>query len=217
MGSSGSSGLPTDAVERATARARLVARGDPARVRGAVAVVCAAFNGEVTARLLEGAIEALDELGVARDDVSVAVVPGAFELPIVAGRLAASGRYRAVVCLGAVIRGETAHFDYVAGQCAAGIQRVAIDTGVPVGFGVLTTDTVEQALARAAPGRGNKGREAVLSALATADVLAVLDEAATADAPTASGGQPRVSSGDGPSGRRRRSPQAASPRRKADA
>jgi 6,7-dimethyl-8-ribityllumazine synthase len=130
-----------------------------------IGVACSRFNGGITVRLLDGAIGALEECGVDRADVDVAWAPGAFELPLVARAFAAAG-VDAVVCLGAVIRGETGHYDFVAGQCAAGIQRVALDTGVPVAFGVLTTDTVDQALARSTPGAANKGREAAHTAVA---------------------------------------------------
>lgn len=129
-----------------------------------IGVACSRFNGGITVRLLDGAIGALEECGVDRADVDVAWAPGAFELPLVA-RAFADGGVDAVVCLGAVIRGETGHYEWVAGQCAAGIQRVALDTGVPVAFGVLTTDTVDQALARSGPGEANKGREAARTAV----------------------------------------------------
>jgi 6,7-dimethyl-8-ribityllumazine synthase len=134
--------------------------------------VVSRFNRAVTDRLLTGARQgaAAHDATLAEDDVYP--VPGAFELPIVASRLAASGRYDAIVCLGAVIRGETPHFDYVCEQAAAGIQRVALDSGIPTAFGVLTTDTVEQALARAGGDAGNKGYEAVVAVLET---LAQLD------------------------------------------
>ena len=137
-----------------------------------LAVVVSRFNRSVTDRLLAGARDAAGAQKARLDESDVYPVPGAFELPIVAARLAASGRYDAIVCLGAVIRGETPHFDYVCEQAAAGIQRVALDSGVPTAFGVLTTDTVEQALARAGGDAGNKGYEAVVAVLET---LAQLD------------------------------------------
>jgi 6,7-dimethyl-8-ribityllumazine synthase len=136
-----------------------------------VGFACAEFNGGITERLLEGALDALAEIGGDPASATVAWAPGAFELPVVALRLAASGTVDAVVCLGAVIRGETGHYDFVAGQCAAGIQRVQLHTGVPVAFGVLTTDTVEQALARSGGDADNKGREALCTAVQTAAVL----------------------------------------------
>jgi 6,7-dimethyl-8-ribityllumazine synthase len=129
------------------------------------AVLAARFNGQVVDRLLDGAVQGLTSCGVAEDDITVAWVPGAFELPLAALHAARSGRFHAVICLGAVIRGETAHFDFVAGEAARGIQRVALDTGVPVLFGVLTTDTVEQAAARAGGAHGNKGSDCARSAL----------------------------------------------------
>ncbi|MGD2071726.1 MAG: 6,7-dimethyl-8-ribityllumazine synthase [Gemmatimonadota bacterium] len=138
------------------------------RVEGAgrrIAVVVARFNGHVTGRLLEGVREALREHGVAEEDVSVLRVPGAWELPQAAQRAAVTGSYDAVVALGCVIRGETAHFDFIAGEAARGLGAVARATGVPVIFGVLTTDTEEQALRRADPDGQDKGREAALSAL----------------------------------------------------
>ena len=123
-----------------------------------MAVVCAKFNGGITERLLEGsARRSRGERRQGPTTVTVAWVPGAFELPLAAMRLAESGTVDAVVALGAVIRGETAHFDFVAGECASGLQRVALDTGVPVVFGVLTTDTVDQALARCGAGGGQQG------------------------------------------------------------
>jgi 6,7-dimethyl-8-ribityllumazine synthase len=150
--------------------------GDRRRRRAGlrVAFACAEFNGGITERLLEGALDALEEIGGDPKAATVAWAPGAFELPVVAQRMATSGSFDAVVCLGAVIRGETGHYDFVAGQCAAGIQRVQLDTGVPVAFGVLTTDTVEQALARSEPDDENKGREALETVMDTATVLAAV-------------------------------------------
>jgi 6,7-dimethyl-8-ribityllumazine synthase len=138
---------------------------------GRYAVACARFNDLIVDRLLHGALDALTRHGVAADDIDVAWAPGAWELPVVAQRLARSGSYVAVVCLGAVIRGSTAHFEHVAGQCAAGLQRVALDADIPVAFGVLTTDTIEQAIERAGTKAGNKGAEAALAALETVDLL----------------------------------------------
>ncbi|MGH9178443.1 MAG: 6,7-dimethyl-8-ribityllumazine synthase [Acidimicrobiales bacterium] len=142
-------------------------RGDGLRV----ALVCSRFNDLVTDRLLAGAQDGLRRHGVDEASVTVAWVPGAFELPMAAARLASSGEFDAVVCLGAVVRGATAHFDHVAGQCAAGIQRAQLDTGVPVIFGVLTTDTLEQALDRAGGKVGNKGFDAAAAAIEMADLL----------------------------------------------
>ena len=125
----------------------------------------------MTRKLLEGALGALATNGVAQEDIDVVWVPGAFELPIVARRLAASRVYDGVICLGAVIRGETAHFEHVAGQAAQGIRTAAQETGVPVAFGVLTTDTLEQALDRAGGAHGNKGWDAATAAIETASLL----------------------------------------------
>ena len=146
-------------------------RGDFQAHGRRIAVVASRFNELVTAKLLDGALGCLRSHGVGADDTVVAWVPGAFELPVVARRLAASGGYDAVVCLGAVIRGETAHFDHVAGQAAAGIRAAADETGVPVIFGVLTTDTVEQALDRAGGKMGNAGWNAAVAAIETASVV----------------------------------------------
>ena len=134
-----------------------------------LAIVVARFNEFATAKLLAGAEEAAQRYGVARYEVFW--VPGSFEIPVVARRLAGSGRYQAVVCLGAVVRHETAHFEYVAGQAAEGIQRAALDTGVPCIFGVLTCDTEEQALELAGGKHGNKGFEAVETAVRVVNLL----------------------------------------------
>lgn len=132
-----------------------------------IAIVVSRFNRAVTDNLLEGAIVAAKERGVDVVDADVFPVPGAFELPVVARAIAKGGRYDGVICLGAVVRGETPHFDFVCEQAAAGIQQVALETGVPVAFGVLTTDTMEQAMARAGGEVGNKGREALVTVLET--------------------------------------------------
>jgi 6,7-dimethyl-8-ribityllumazine synthase len=134
-------------------------------------IVAGRFNDTVTKPLLEGALAGLREHGLDPGEVPVVWVPGAFEIPLVAKRLAASGDVDAVICLGAVIRGGTPHFDYVAGECAAGLTRAALDTGVPVIFGVLTTDDVDQAMDRAGGSEGNKGREAAISAIEMVDLL----------------------------------------------
>ena len=174
MTSSDATALSAHAVEATASRvgASFVGATDAGDAR--VALVCAKFNGGITERLLEGAMAGFEASGVKAATLTVAWVPGAFELPLAAMRLAASGTFEAVVALGAVIRGETAHFDFVAGECASGLQRAALDTGVPVVFGVLTTDTVEQALARCSEGEGNKGYEAAVTALEMADLLARL-------------------------------------------
>ena len=135
------------------------------------AVVVGRFNQVVTEKLLEGAQSAFRRHGVAEDDLDVVWVPGSFEIPVVARRLARSGEVEAVVCLGAVIRGETAHFDFVAGEAVRGVQQVALDTGVPCILGVLTTDGLEQALDRAGGKHGNKGWDAAMAAMETASLL----------------------------------------------
>jgi 6,7-dimethyl-8-ribityllumazine synthase len=149
------------------------------------AVVVARFNELITERLLTGSLQAFRDHGVAEDAVDVARVPGSFELPLVAQKLATTGEYAAVVCLGAVIRGETAHFDHVAGQAAAGIAAVARDTGIPVLFGVLTTETTEQAIERAGVKGGNKGYDVARDAIEMASLLDRLE----ARAGNASGGE----------------------------
>ena len=136
-----------------------------------LAIVVSRFNRLVTERLLAGAHDALARHGVDQEKVDVAWVPGSLELPLAARRLAERGRYDAIVCLGAVIRGETPHFDYVASQAAAGISRVALDTGVPTIFGVITANTLEQALERAGGKAGNKGYDAVVTAIEMANLL----------------------------------------------
>jgi 6,7-dimethyl-8-ribityllumazine synthase len=128
-----------------------------------IGIACALFNGGVTVRLLHGTLEGLQEAGTDRRDITVAWAPGAFELPLVARAFAHAGKVDAVVCLGAVIRGDTGHYDFVAGECASGLQQVQLATGVPVVFGVLTTDTLDQALERSQPDHTNKGREAALT------------------------------------------------------
>jgi 6,7-dimethyl-8-ribityllumazine synthase len=140
------------------------------------AIVASRFNAPVTSALLEGAVATLAEHGVPDDHVSVVQVPGAFEIPITAKRLAASGRFEAIIALGAVVRGGTPHFEYVAGECARGIARVAIEENVPVIFGVLTTDTDAQARARAGGADGNKGCEAAMAGLEMVTVLRRLED-----------------------------------------
>ena len=135
-----------------------------------IAFACGRFNDVITDRLLHAGRERLIDVGVKADDVTEVWAPGAFELPLVAKALAESGRYDAVITLGAVIRGGTPHFEYVAGECAAGVLRVGLDTGVPVVFGVLTVDTVEQAMERTAEG-SNKGTESAETAVEMAMIL----------------------------------------------
>ncbi|HTO25397.1 MAG TPA: 6,7-dimethyl-8-ribityllumazine synthase [Gaiellaceae bacterium] len=146
-----------------------VLEGAPLGSRRGVGIVAARFNGEVTNSLLETALAELERAGVGRELITVMPVPGAFELPLGAMALAKTRRYACIVALGCVIRGETAHFDYVAGEAASGLQLAALETGVPVAFGVLTVDTLEQAMARA-----DKGAEAVRTALEMADLFAQL-------------------------------------------
>ena len=139
-----------------------------------VALVAARFNEPIVGRLLAAAVDSWDACGGERERLRIVRVPGAFELPVVAQRLAGSGRYDAVVALGCVIRGDTPHFDYVAGECARGLQSANLATGVPVIFGVLTVETLAQAEARAGPGADNKGAEAMRSALEMAELMARL-------------------------------------------
>lgn len=136
-----------------------------------IALVASRFNESIVERLVQGAVEALARQGADPAGLELIRVPGAFDLPPVVRRLADSGRYDAIVALGAVIRGETPHFDYVAGECAAGLARIASDTGIPVAFGVLTTDTVEQAVERSGGAHGNKGADAALAAIELASLM----------------------------------------------
>jgi 6,7-dimethyl-8-ribityllumazine synthase len=146
-----------------------VLEGTPLGKRRSVGIVVSRFNGGVTTRLLENALEALDNAGVAQDAITILPVPGAFELPLAAMALGKTRRYACIVALGAIVRGETPHFDYVASEAASGLQLAAIETGIPVSFGVLTVDNVEQAEARI-----YKAAEAVRSALEMADLFARL-------------------------------------------
>ncbi len=148
---------------------------------GRVAVVVSRYNELVTTRLLDGARQCFREQGVPEARVDVIWVPGAFELPVAAEAAVATGRYAAIVALGCVIRGETPHFEYVAGEAARGLGNVALAHRVAVGFGVLTTESLEQALARAGGAAGNKGYEAAEAALTTAAVLSLLTRAAPRD------------------------------------
>jgi 6,7-dimethyl-8-ribityllumazine synthase len=148
-------------------------------------IVASRFNDFVVKALLEGAIEAIRRHGGVAEAVDVVWVPGSYEIPVVARELALSGRYDALICLGAVIRGATAHFDYVAGGAAGGISNVALETGVPVIFGVITTESIEQAIERAGTKMGNKGFEAAVSGMEMADLMAKLRERASQeDTPT---------------------------------
>lgn len=134
-------------------------------------LVVSRFNDFITSKLLEGAQDALLRHGVRQEDIDIARVPGAFEIPLIAQRLAQTKKYDAIVCLGAVIRGGTPHFEYVAAEVSKGIAKVGLDTGLPVTFGVLTTDTIEQAIERAGTKQGNKGFEAAVDAIEMASLL----------------------------------------------
>ena len=136
-----------------------------------VAIVVSRFNELITERLLDGAVAAARECGVAEDAIDIVWVPGAFELPLAAHRLAISGRYDAIACLGCVIRGETAHFDFVAGEAARGIARLALDHDLPVTFGVVTAENMQQAIARSGGPVGHRGRESMFAAIELATLL----------------------------------------------
>lgn len=138
------------------------------------AIAAARFNSSIVERLVEGCVDVLGRHGVADSDISIARCPGAWELPLVAQRLAASKRYAAVIALGCIIRGDTPHFDYVAGECSKGLAKVGLDGGLPVVFGVLTTDTTDQAFARAGIKAGNKGADAALTAIEMVSLLGKL-------------------------------------------
>ncbi|MBN2706237.1 MAG: 6,7-dimethyl-8-ribityllumazine synthase [Deltaproteobacteria bacterium] len=142
-------------------------RGDNARI----AIINSRFNSFICERLEEGALDALKRHGVAEEGIEVYKVPGAFEIPLLAKKLAASGKYDGLVCLGAVIRGDTPHFDYVAAEVSKGIAVTSLETGVPIAFGVLTTNTIEQAVERAGSKAGNKGWEAAVTLLEMIDLL----------------------------------------------
>ena len=136
-----------------------------------IGIVVGRFNSLISKKLLDGAIDALTRHGVELENVDVAWVPGSFEIPLVAKKMAASGRYDAVICLGAIIRGATPHFDYVAAEASKGVAQVMLETGVPVLFGILTCDTIEQAIERAGTKAGNKGFDAAMAALEMANLL----------------------------------------------
>ena len=138
------------------------------------ALVASRFNDLIVERLVAGATDALVRHGVAADDIELAWVPGAWELPVIAKHLAHPGRFDAIIALGAVIRGSTAHFEHVAGQCASGLASIALDTGIPVAFGVLTTESIEQAIERAGTKAGNKGIEAAMAALESARLIRII-------------------------------------------
>ncbi|PLX98945.1 MAG: 6,7-dimethyl-8-ribityllumazine synthase [Desulfuromonas sp.] len=140
-----------------------------------VGLLVSRFNSFISDRLLEGATDALIRHGASGDNLTVARVPGAFELPIAAKKMVATGQYDAVICLGAVIRGATPHFDYVSAEVSKGIASVSLDSGVPVAFGVLTTDNIEQAVERAGTKSGNKGFEAAVTAIEMVNLFKAMD------------------------------------------
>ena len=134
-------------------------------------LVAARFNDFITGHLLEGCLDVLTRHGVAGDDIDIFKVPGSFEIPLMAKKLAHTRKYDAIICLGAVIRGSTPHFDYVAAEVSKGVANVGLETGIPIIFGVLTTDTIEQAIERAGTKAGNKGADAAASAIEMVDLL----------------------------------------------
>lgn len=138
------------------------------------AIVASRFNSFITVRLLEGALDALRRHGVDDEGITVAWTPGSFEIPLVAKRMAQSGKHDAIIALGCVIRGSTAHFDYVAGEAAKGVGQAALETGVPIIFGILTTETIEQAIERAGSKSGNKGADAAVAAIEMTDLMGQL-------------------------------------------
>jgi 6,7-dimethyl-8-ribityllumazine synthase len=149
-------------------------QGDPRRAAGSLAIVVSRYNESITRKLLDGALATLAQNNVSDDRVDVAWVPGAWEIPIVAQRMASSGTYAAVICLGAVIRGETSHDQHINRAVSTGLSEVGLDTGVPVLFGILTCDTLEQAIHRSGGNVGNKGSECALAALEMIDLLSRL-------------------------------------------
>ena len=153
-----------------TLEGKLVAKG----IR--IGIVAARFNEFITSKLLSGAMDALLRHDVPEENIAVAWVPGAFEIPLIASKMAKSGKYDAVICLGAVIRGSTSHYDYVCNEVSKGIATVSLQTGVPVMFGVVTTENIEQAIERAGTKAGNKGYDCALGALEMVNLLRTMDE-----------------------------------------
>ena len=141
------------------------------------ALVVSRFNDFITDRLVSGAMDALQRSGAQEEDIEIIKVPGAFEIPMIAKKLAAKGRYDAVLCLGAVIRGATPHFEYISAEVAKGVAQVGLETGVPVIFGIITADTIEQAIERAGTKAGNKGWNAAMSAAEMVNLIEVVDQA----------------------------------------
>lgn len=147
-------------------------QGNLVAAKGKYAIVVSRFNEFITGKLLGGAIDGLERHGVKSSDIDTAWVPGAFEIPLIAQKLAASGKYNAVITLGAVIRGSTTHYDYVCNEVAKGVAKVQLDTGVPVVFGIVTTENIEQAIERAGTKSGNKGYDAAITAIEMTNLLA---------------------------------------------
>jgi len=145
--------------------------GDFSAVTAKFGIVVARFNGFVVEELVGGAVDALRRHGVNESNITIIRVPGAYEMPLAAKKAVETGAYDAIIALGAVIRGGTPHFDYVAGECASGLAKISLDSGVPVAFGVLTTDTIEQAIERSGTKAGNKGADAAMSALEMVSLL----------------------------------------------
>jgi len=141
-----------------------------------IGILLGRFNSFIGDRLLEGAVDTLVRHGANEADIDVVRVPGAYEMPLAAKKMAANGKYDALIALGAVIRGATPHFDYVAGECSKGLSQVSMESGIPVGFGVLTVDTIEQAIERAGTKAGNKGADAAMAAMEMVNLLRKLDE-----------------------------------------
>lgn len=152
----------------------MIFQGNLVATSGKYAIVVARFNEFITGKLLGAAIDGLERHGVKSEDIDVAWVPGAFEIPLIAQKLAVSGKYQAVITLGAVIRGSTTHYDYVCNEVAKGVAKVQLDTGVPVIFGVVTTENIEQAIERAGTKAGNKGYDAAVTAIEMANLLTTL-------------------------------------------
>lgn len=154
---------------------RNILEGDLRANSARFAIMVTRFNSFITESLLDGAVDALKRHGIAESQLDIIRVPGAFELPLVARRLADPKKYGAIIALGAVIRGGTPHFDYVAGECAKGLGQISMDTGIPISFGVLTTDSIEQAIERAGTKAGNKGAEAAMTALEMVNLVNQLE------------------------------------------
>ena len=141
-----------------------------------VGIVCARFNEFITSKLLSGAMDGLKRHDVSEDDIYVAWVPGAFEIPLIASRMAKSGKYDAIICLGAVIRGNTSHYDYVCNEVSKGVAQVGLQAGVPVMFGILTTENIEQAIERAGTKAGNKGYDCAVSAIEMINLIKAIEK-----------------------------------------